>query len=308
MKTSFNAVHESFRDDVRDFFRAERGSMRRIADRLVGSPEIYGHEQREAEQSVNFVTCHDGFTLRDLVSYAHKHNEANGEGGADGSNANWSANWGVEGESDDARVTGLRDQVARSLIATLACSQGVPMLGHGDELGRSQAGNNNAYCHDDASTWIDWIHDARARALLDFTRRAFALRARTPVLRRRHFFEGARHTDGARDILWLRPDGSEMKIEDWENPLLRTLGVLLPGEASVELDERGEPVTGDTLLIVLHAGGRALRFVLPTLGEPGRWEHTLCSVSGAEGPAPSGGTLRIAPHSFSALTRRPEAA
>jgi len=295
--------NDRYRDTLRRFWRGDQSHVAQLATRIAGSVDLFHQADRSPFASVNFVACHDGFTLRDLVSYEHKHNEANGEGGADGSNANWSASWGVEGASDDARISGLRDQIARSMLATLAFSQGVPMLGHGDELGRSQGGNNNAYCHDDATTWIDWKLDERACDLLGFARRVFDLRARNPVLRRRHFFADAQHADGARDILWLRPDGSEMKIDDWENPLLRTLGVLLPGEASVELDERGEPIAGDTLLIALHAGGRAVRFVLPALAEPGRWEHTLCSAYTAP-QEPSGGAVRIAPHSLSLFTRR----
>jgi isoamylase len=295
--------NDRYRDTLRRFWRGDQGQVADLATRIAGSADLFTQADRSPFASVNFVACHDGFTLRDLVSYEHKHNEANGENGADGTSANWSANWGVEGESDDPHIAGLRDQIARNLLATLAFSQGVPMLGHGDELGRTQGGNNNAYCHDDATTWIDWNLDARARDLLEFTKRALALRARNPVLRRRRFFEGAHHTDGPRDILWLRPDGSEMKVEDWVNPLLRTLGVLLSGEASVELDERGEPMTGDTLLLVLHAGTRALRFVLPGLAQPGDWEHTLCSAETAP-EEPSGNAVRIPPHSLSLFTRR----
>jgi glycogen operon protein len=263
-----------YRDTVRRFWRGDAGQRGDLASRITGSADLFG--SREA--SVNFVTAHDGFTLADLVSYERKHNEANGEGNRDGSDANWSCNWGVEGPTTSGAVQGLRDRVARNLMATLAFSQGVPMISHGDELGRTQRGNNNAYCHDDETSWIDWRTDARARDFLAFCREVFALREAHRTLRRRSFFSG-RLDAGSRskDVAWLRPDGNEMKPEDWHDPEGRVLGMLAPGGANAEVDERGRPIQGDTLLLVINGGARPCRFRLPRPMGHGAWDRLLCT-------------------------------
>jgi glycogen operon protein len=299
--------NDRFRDSARRFWRGDPGQVGELASRLAGSADLFGVGDRGPSASLNFITSHDGFTLADLVSYERKHNEANGEGGADGHDANWSANWGVEGPTESESVCRLRDQQAANLLATLVFSQGVPMLCHGDELGRSQGGNNNAYCHDGPTTWIDWDLDPRRRAFLELARRLLALRAEQPVLRRRQFFEGARLDRGPhKDIVWLRRGGGEMGIEDWQDGGVRALGMLIPGEASTELDEDGTPLTGDSLLAAFNPRAEAVQFALPEMPGRGHWEHVLCTG----GRAPRrlrGAILRLVPRSVSLLVWRPEA-
>jgi glycogen operon protein len=267
-----------YRDGVRRFWRGDPGELGELAARLAGSEDLFGHSGRLTEASVNFVTCHDGFTLLDLVSFERKRNEANGDDNRDGTDANWSSGWGAEGLAAPGRVLRLRDRMRRNFLATLAFSQGVPMLSHGDELGRSQLGNNNAYCHDGPLTWVDWELGPRERELLRFARLAFAARREHPVLRRRSFFSGEPLAEGhTKDVHWLRPDGEEMREQDWRDAEARGLGMLLPGAANEEVDEHGQPVEGATLLLALNAGARRLEFALPRLG-PGRWRQILNSV------------------------------
>jgi glycogen operon protein len=210
------------------------------------------------------------------VSYERKHNEANGEGGRDGSDANWSRNWGEEGPTEFQSILQRRERMTRNFLATLAFSQGVPMISHGDEIGRTQSGNNNAYCHDGPLSWLDWDLDPQRRDLLTFTRRVFALRRENPSLRRRSFFSGHPIAGGdAKDVSWLRPDGEEMKHEDWHDPERRVLGMCIHGEGNGEVDERGRPVVSDTLLLLVNAGRRPFYFRLPELPKPGRWEKIL---------------------------------
>jgi glycogen operon protein len=294
-----------FRDSVRRFWRGDPGQVGEFASRLAGSADLFGAGDRGPSASLNFVTAHDGLTLNDLVSYERKHNHPNGEDGADGTDANWSANWGVEGPTESEAICRLRDQIAGNMLASLAFAQGVPMLSHGDEVGRSQRGNNNAYCHDDVTTWIDWNLDARQRALLDLTRRVLALRAEQPVLRRRHFFEGARLERGPhKDILWLRRDGREMTVDDWQDGGVHALGMLVPGEASTELDENGRPLIGDTLLVAFNPRAQAVRFALPAMPGRGHWEHVLCT-GGRPRRRMRAAALRLVPHSVSLLIWRP---
>jgi isoamylase len=296
--------NDRYRDCVRRFWRGDPGQRGEFASRLAGSADIFGHGDRGPHASLNFVTAHDGFTLADLVSYERKHNGPNGEGGDDGHDANWSRNWGTEGPTESESIVELRDRIARNLIATLAFSQGVPMLSHGDELGRSQGGNNNAYCHDDAITWIDWTFDAHSRRMLEFARRVFGLRAENPVFRRRHFFAGARPDLGPRkDVLWLRPNGSELQVEDWQAAGARALGMLIPGEASTEQGERGNPLRGDTVFVAFNPRAQAAVFTLPHVERAGQWEHTLCT---ALRPARRlrGRSLRLPPYSLSLLVWR----
>jgi glycogen operon protein len=294
-----------YRDTARRFWRGDSGQMADLAYRLTGSSDLYGATGRSPYASINFVTCHDGFTLRDLVSYEHKHNEANGEGNRDGSDANWSANWGVEGDTERVDVSRLRDRAARNLVATLAFSQGVPMLSHGDELGRTQRGNNNAYCQDGEITWVDWSLDPRAEQLLAFTREVFALRRRHPVLRRRSFFRGAPVAgDGAKDVTWLRPDGAELTDEDWRRDDTHALGVLLRGEASDEIDDRGRPVAGETLLLLLNGGAEPCTFTLPQMGT---W-RTLVNTGPGASRQRSGETCELRRHSLVLLRLLPAGA
>jgi isoamylase len=262
-----------YRDTVRRFWQGARGQVADLAYRLSGSSDLYKVGGRSPNASVNFVTSHDGFTLRDLVTYEAKHNEANGEDNRDGTNANYSRNWGVEGPAQpDDHVERLRARMMRNFVATLAFSQGVPMLSHGDEVGRTQRGSNNAYCQDNELTWLAWDPTAEQRDLLAFTCQVLAIRRANPVLRRRTFFGGAPVShSGLKDVTWLRPDGQEFADENWQDPRTRVLGMLLHGQATDERDHRGRLVVGETLLLLLNASGRTIRFRLPALPDAGTW-------------------------------------
>jgi isoamylase len=265
-----------YRDALRKFWRGEQGQIPELASRLAGSSDIYQWSGRSQYASVNFVTAHDGYTLQDLVSYEQKHNEANGENNRDGHDDNLSRNWGVEGETDDENIITRRHRVMKSMLASLAFSQGVPMLSHGDELARSQRGNNNAYCQDNELTWVDWELDGRKRDLLEFTQRILALRHANPTLRRRHFFRGdTKEGDTGKDVTWIRSDGKELGDEDWRNRSSQTLGMLINGDATDETDDRGRPIRGDTLLLILNAGDNDVKFLLPPLKHAGLWTHLL---------------------------------
>jgi isoamylase len=265
-----------YRDGVRRFWRGDAGRVADLASRLSGSSDLFGPNGRNADASINFVTCHDGFTLRDLVSYERKHNEANGEDNRDGTNDNWSHNWGVEGSTAAVEVLRARASAQRNLLATLAFSQGVPMLLAGDEIHHTQQGNNNAYCQDGPLTWIDWNLDEAARELLAFTRQVFAIRAANPVLRRRSFFHGRELSGtGLKDVAWLRPDGTELTELDWHDPHIHVLGMLIHGQATDEKDDHGRPVVGRTLLLLVNGGSRPRAFTLPRLDRPGEWHELL---------------------------------
>ncbi|MBW2236177.1 MAG: glycogen debranching protein GlgX [Deltaproteobacteria bacterium] len=265
-----------YRDTLRRFWRGDPGQVGVLASRLSGSSDLYGRVGRSPHASVNLVTCHDGFSLRDLVSYEHKHNEANGEDNGDGHDSNWSRNWGHEGPTEAVSVQRMRDRMRRNFLAGLAFSQGVPMLSHGDELGRTQQGNNNAYCQDNPLTWIDWNLGLRERELLEFVRQAFALRRENPSLRRRSFFSGQPDARArAKDVTWLRPDGEEMKPPEWNDPEQRVLGMLVSGEANGEVDERGVPIQGDSVLLLVNGGHRSRSFHVPTVPPPARWEQVV---------------------------------
>jgi isoamylase len=293
-----------YRDTIRRFWRGDGGQIGDLASRLSGSADIYSERERSPYASVNFVTCHDGFTLQDLVSFEQKRNEANGEGNRDGTDANWSCNWGLEGQTESHRIVRLRYRMVRNLLATLAFSQGVPMISHGDELGRSQGGNNNAYCHDSQLTWLNWDLDANQREILEFARSVFKLRQKNPVLRRRNFFSG-RPVPGAdvKDVSWLRPDGGEMTVEDWQDSQRRAIGMLVSGEANDEVDEFGRPVQGDTLLLLINAGSRPSHFRLPEVRAPARWEITLNTVR-AGGRSIRRDAVNLTAHSLMLLTLR----
>jgi len=285
-----------YRDTIRRFWRGDSGQIADLGYRLAGSSDLYGDDERGPQASINYVTCHDGFTLRDLVSWEHKRNEANGEDNRDGTDANWSKNWGTEGPTDDARVNELRERLMRSLIATVAVSQGVPMISHGDELGRTQHGNNNAYCQDNEITWLRWDLDARAQRFLQFFRRVFAVRAANSILRRRTFFQGRGVPPaGINDLTWLHPDGRTMTVEDWHDARLLSLGMLLNGAATDERDEHGRLVAGETVLFILNASGRTRRFVLPPLAQAGRWTEAFHSARHAP-RAVKGDAVTVTPH------------
>jgi glycogen operon protein len=265
-----------YRDTVRAYWKGDEGQAGGLAYRLTGSSDVYGRGGRRPYASVNFVTAHDGFTLHDLVSYNDKHNEANGEDNRDGHDHNLSWNCGVEGPTEDPAIIELRERQKRNFLATLLLSLGVPMLQAGDELGRTQLGNNNAYCQDNELAWIDWQLDGRRRALLTFTRELIALRRRHPVLRRGKFFYGRRlRGSEVKDLSWFRPDGKEMTDDDWTGPHTRCLGLRLAGDAIDEVDSHGRPLRDDTLLILLNAHWEPLSFVLPAHRAGLRWDVLL---------------------------------
>ncbi|MFN0051747.1 MAG: glycogen debranching protein, partial [Planctomycetales bacterium] len=252
-----------YRDNVRRFWKGDGGTVSEFATRLTGSSDLYSHSGRSPYASINFVTCHDGFCLQDLVSYNEKHNAANGEENRDGSNENYSWNCGVEGPASDPKINAIRAQQKRNLIATLLLSQGVPMLLAGDELGHTQQGNNNTYCQDGNLTWLDWSLDAEQQAFLEFVRRVLKIRRENPVLRRRRFFHGRRiRGKEIRDIIWLNSTGREMTDADWSAGFVQSVGVFLTGEVD-EHDETGNLVVGDNLLLLLYASHHGVSFTLP---------------------------------------------
>ena len=265
-----------YRDTVRSFWKGDSSQVGSLAYRLTGSSDLYAHTGRRPYASINFVTAHDGFTLHDLVSYNDKHNDANGEDNRDGHNDNLSWNGGVEGPTADPAILTLRERQKRNLLATLVLSQGVPMLVAGDEIGRTQQGNNNAYCQDNALSWVDWQMDAPRQELLDFVRSLIHLRQQQPALHRRHFFQGrAIRGSAVKDVTWFRPDGKEMTEEDWSNPDTRCFGLRLVGDAIEEVDERGRRILGDTLLLLLNAYWESLTCILPAHRPKLRWQVLL---------------------------------
>ncbi|WP_425581605.1 glycogen debranching protein GlgX [Streptomyces stramineus] len=282
--------NDRYRDAVRDFWRGALPDVRDLGYRLSGSSDLYAWGGRRPYASVNFVTAHDGFTLRDLVSYEHKRNEANGEGNRDGTGDNRSWNCGTEGESEDPAVLALRRRQLRNLLTTLLLSTGVPMLVAGDEMGRTQHGNNNAYCQDNETSWIDWslLEDPGWRALADLAGRLLALRRAHPVLRSRAFFSGRpQGTDGLRDLAWFTPDGTEMTQDDWYAPTA-TLGMYLSGHDLPQRDPAGGPVTDDSFLAVLHAGPGPVRFTLPGPPWAGAYELLVNTALEQQSRAPGG--------------------
>ncbi|WP_299562544.1 glycogen debranching protein GlgX [uncultured Mycolicibacterium sp.] len=266
-----------YRDTVRDYWRGEPATLGEFASRLTGSSDLYEATGRRPWASINFVTCHDGFTLADLVSYNEKHNEANGEDNRDGESHNRSWNCGVEGPTDDPEVLALRARQMRNLLATLMVSQGTPMLSHGDEIGRTQGGNNNAYCQDNPVAWMDWTLAERNADLLAFARKVTGFRAAHPVFRRRRFFDGKpiRTGEQTRDIAWFTPSGAEMTPQDWDSGLDQCLAVFLNGEAIPEPDARGERVVDDTFLLCFNAHPVAVDFVLPVPDYGALWVGAL---------------------------------
>ncbi|WP_303324947.1 glycogen debranching protein GlgX [Actinomyces radicidentis] len=277
-----------YRDTVRDFWRGEPSTLGEFASRITGSSDLYQHSGRTPVASINFVTAHDGFTLNDLVSYNKKHNEANGEGNNDGDNNNRSWNCGAEGPTEDRGVLALRHRQVRNFLSTILFSQGVPMICHGDELGRTQQGNNNAYCQDNEISWIDWDLGEDEQALLEFTRTMVWLRRDHPVLRRRRFFTGEAGHGGESElgeIEWLRPSGERMTNEDWGTWYARAMTVFLNGDAIAEPDERGQRIVDDSFLILINASEEDIEFTLPGPDHAAAWTVALDTA-----PAEDGGT------------------
>ena len=265
-----------FRDNVRSFWRGDDVGVAELAYRLSGSSDLYELSGRTPAASINFVTAHDGFTLRDLYSYNEKHNEANGEGNRDGDSHNSSWNCGVEGHTDDPEINSLRLQMQRNLLATLFLSQGVPMLTMGDEYGRTQNGNNNAYCQDNEISWFNWNWTKDQQELHQFTRNLIALRRDNPVFHRRRFFDGQTiHEDDLGDILWISPSGQEMSGDEWNSTHTRSLGMILNGAGMKEYDERGRRVKDDIFLVILNGWWEVVPFTLPGVADYSRWEQLV---------------------------------
>jgi len=266
----------AFRDCVRRFWRGDPGQVPELASRLTGSSDIYSPTGRRTYATVNFVTCHDGFTLTDLVSYEHRHNEANGENNHDGAQENFSRNWGEEGRSASVRIERIRDRMKRNFLTTLMFAQGVRMLLGGDEIGRTQQGNNNAYCQDNDISWVDWDVGETGDDLCRFVRDLIGVVQTNPALRRRDFLTGKDVAGGQmKDVTWIRPDGEEMTDADWGDAENRTIGMLLLGRAADEVDSRGRAARGETLLLLLNAGARSRSYTLPRVTEPGVWQEVL---------------------------------
>ncbi len=265
-----------YRDTVRRFWKGDGGLVGEFAYRFSGSSDLYGRTGRQPYASINFVVAHDGFTLNDLVSYDQKHNEANLEENRDGSDDNLSWNCGVEGPTDDPAILELRDRQKRNFLATLLLSQGIPMICGGDEINRTQQGNNNGYCQDNEISWYDWNLDKSARDLLEFTRHLIEVRHAHPVLRRRRFFQGRKiRGSEVKDVSWHRPDGREMTDDDWNKGYARSLAIRLAGDAIEEKDEKGRPIVDDTILILMNAHHERISFTLPAHKQGVRWESIL---------------------------------
>jgi isoamylase len=299
-----------YRDTVRDFWRGEPAALAEFASRITGSSDLYNHSDRRPTASINFVVAHDGFTLRDLVSYNEKHNDANGERGQDGESHNRSWNCGVEGETDDPAISAFRLRQQRNFITTMMVSQGVPMLAHGDEMGRTQRGNNNVYAQDNAISWVDWDLDEDRRELLAFSSAAIALRKAHPALRRRRFFGGDAARGGQSelgDIEWLRNDGQGMDEGDWGTGYAQSLMVFLNGDAIPESDVMGRRVVDDHFLLMFNASGEDITFTVPPEAFGTQWLVRLDTSDGTVGPvtdAPwdAGSEHTVPPHSMVVLS------
>ncbi|HEY9025243.1 MAG TPA: glycogen debranching enzyme GlgX, partial [Burkholderiaceae bacterium] len=294
--------NDRYRDGMRAYWKGDEGKLGEFARRLAGSSDLYGHAGKRPNASVNFIAAHDGFTLADLVAYNDKHNEANGEDNRDGHNNNLSWNCGAEGPTDDPQVNRLRARQQRNLLATLFLSQGVPMLLAGDEMGRTQGGNNNAYAQDNEISWIDWQLSLTRADLVDFVTRLTDLRRSHPALRRRRFFAGP--ASGRRpDVRWLAPDGSEMKEENWNQHFAKCVGMLIVGRALADTDARGVPLVDDDLLMLFNAHHEDVSFVVPS---GGLWQVAVDTAQEADEPIPAvegGATLALPGRSLKVLVR-----
>ena len=289
--------NDRYRDGIRAYWKGDGGLIGEFAMRLTGSSDLYDRSSRRPYASINFVTSHDGFTVNDLVSYNEKNNAANGEENRDGHDNNLSWNCGIEGPTDDPQVKALRERQKRNLLATLLLSQGVPMLLAGDEIGRTQNGNNNAYCQDNEISWIDWNLDPDRLRLLEFVRRMIELRRSHPVFRRRDFFQGRPiHGTEVQDIVWLKPDGTEMTSAEWSHEFARSLGVYLSGAALAETDARGRPVRDGSFLLLFNAHHEEIGFHLPDY-DGGKWlalvDTARESGFGADGALRPGAQYRL---------------
>jgi isoamylase len=294
-----------YRDAMRAFWRGDGSSASELAYRLTGSSDLYENDGRNPYMSINFVTAHDGFTLADLVSYSEKHNEANGEDNRDGNDHNLSFNCGVEGPTSDPNISALRLKQQRNLLATLLLSQGTPMILHGDERGRTQRGNNNGYCQDNPLSFLDWQLDDERRALLNFTKKLTALRRSHPVLRRSTFFKG-RPLRGSNvsDISWLRHDGEGMTDDDWSNSETRSLGVFLAGNGLEDVDDDGNELCDDDMLLIVNAHSDPIDFLLPFPEDDRSWELLIDTAhDDAEERKRGGEKTPIAGASLKLLTR-----
>jgi glycogen operon protein len=275
-----------YRDSVRKYWKGDEGVLSELGYRLAGSSDLYQRDGRHPSASINFVTAHDGFTLHDLVSYNEKHNEANGEGNRDGHNDNESWNHGVEGPTDDPKIIEIRERQKRNFMATLLLSQGVPMICGGDELGRTQNGNNNAYCQDNEISWYDWNLDGSRQALLEFTQRLIFLRREHPNLRRKKYFQGRSIAPASvqyvevggrtvHDITWIRPDGHEMTADEWSAGWVRCLGLQLCGTTLDHVDALGQPLIDDTFLILFNPHWEPIEFYMPREHGAQQWRVLL---------------------------------
>jgi isoamylase len=297
-----------YRDTVRDFWRGEPATLGEFASRLTGSADLYERSGRRPVASINFVTAHDGFTMRDLVSYNGKHNEANGEGNRDGESHNRSWNCGVEGPTDDPEILKLRARQQRNFIATMLLSQGVPMIAHGDELGRTQLGNNNVYCQDSELSWINW--DSVDQPLMDFTAAVNKLRAQHPTFRRSTFFDGrpVRRGKGEKlpDIVWLNEDGTEMLPEDWGRGFGRTIGAFLNGDGIQGQDDRGRRISDVNFLLYFNANDDDIKFMLPSGEFAPSWDMVINTAgTGVDrGPVEAGRVLKVCAKSMTVLRAR----
>lgn len=303
-----------YRDEVRSYWKGDGGMVNELAYRLSGSSDLYEHDGRRPYASINFVTAHDGFTLHDLVSYNDKHNEENGEGNKDGDSHNQSWNCGTEGPTDDEDINRLRRRQKRNFLATLLLSQGIPMLLYGDETGRTQNGNNNAYCQDNETSWMTWDLNENDKNLMDFVRRVIRIKKNHPVFRRRKFFQG-RKLPGTelKDITWLTPDGSEMTDKEWNTGYARSLGLQMAGLLEDERDDRGVSIQDDDFLLLLNAHHEGITFTLPKLPDNANWVASL-DTGHASGLASNGifkpsDEYEVGPRSMVVLTsyaRKPE--
>ena len=296
-----------YRDTVRRFWKGDGDTLAEFATRLSGSSDLYQYDGRKPSASINFITCHDGFTLHDLVSYNDKHNEANGEHNQDGADDNNSWNGGAEGETDDPAINALRWQQQRNFITTLLLSQGVPMLLAGDEFSHTQQGSNNTYCQDTEHTWLNWELSAEQQAFADFVRSVIQLQRTQPVFQRRKFFLGRPiRGEGILDISWFDPSGEEMTEEAWNTGYARCLGVRWAGDLIGETDEKGDPVVGDTILLLMNAHHEAISFTLPDVKEGQQWERLLDTADpqGEPRPCPEGQPYELHGRSMAVLRTR----
>jgi len=295
--TLWSEWNDKYRDTVRDYWKAGDVSISELAYRLTGSSDLYQGDGRRPYASINFVTAHDGFTLQDLVSYNEKHNEANGENNRDGHDHNVSWNHGVEGPSKNPKIIAAREQSKRNLMATLLLSQGVPMLAHGDEIGRTQNGNNNVYAQDNEISWVDWNLDKRKRAFLAFTRDLIAVRDAHPSLGRPRFFQGRKiRGSPVEDLAWFRPDGEPMTDEEWEEGWARAIAMRLGGNALTEVDAEGNRLVDDDLFLLLNGHVEPVLFCLPPEGDD-EWSVVVDTASG-EVNANGGGRIIFAGENF----------